>query len=70
MKTVAEGVETEQQFQLLRVAGVDFVQGFLFDRPCPIQNLMLDGVCTSPALQPDMSADGHAPSHHVFGTTS
>jgi EAL domain-containing protein (putative c-di-GMP-specific phosphodiesterase class I) len=37
--TVAEGVETEQQFELLRAAGVDFVQGFLFGRPCPAAEL-------------------------------
>jgi EAL domain-containing protein (putative c-di-GMP-specific phosphodiesterase class I) len=37
--TVAEGVETEQQFELLRAAGVNFVQGFLFGRPCPASEL-------------------------------
>jgi diguanylate cyclase (GGDEF)-like protein/PAS domain S-box-containing protein len=33
--TTAEGVETEEQFRLLRAAGVHTVQGFLFGRPCP-----------------------------------
>jgi diguanylate cyclase (GGDEF)-like protein len=32
--TTAEGVETEEQFDLLRAAGVDQVQGFLLSRPC------------------------------------
>jgi len=32
--TTAEGVETEEQFDLLRAAGVDQVQGYLFSRPC------------------------------------
>jgi diguanylate cyclase (GGDEF)-like protein len=31
--TTAEGVETEEQFELLRVAGVDVVQGYLLGRP-------------------------------------
>jgi EAL domain-containing protein (putative c-di-GMP-specific phosphodiesterase class I) len=34
MQTTAEGVETEQQFSVLRAAGVDLVQGYLFGRPC------------------------------------
>jgi diguanylate cyclase (GGDEF)-like protein/PAS domain S-box-containing protein len=33
MVVTAEGVETEQQFELLRVAGVDQVQGYLLARP-------------------------------------
>ncbi len=33
MKVVAEGVETEEQFRLLKGYGVDFTQGFLFSRP-------------------------------------
>jgi len=35
----AEGVETEQQFELLRVSGVQQVQGYLFARPQPIAEL-------------------------------
>ena len=35
MRTVAEGVETEQQAQLLDAHGVDRAQGFLFSRPMP-----------------------------------
>jgi diguanylate cyclase (GGDEF)-like protein len=33
MVTTAEGVETEEQRRLLRDAGVDFLQGYLFARP-------------------------------------
>jgi diguanylate cyclase (GGDEF)-like protein/PAS domain S-box-containing protein len=42
MMVTAEGVETARQFELLRVAGVDQVQGFLFARPCPAQELKFD----------------------------
>ena len=33
MKTVAEGVSTEEQLQLVRQLGVDRIQGFIFSRP-------------------------------------
>ena len=39
--TTAEGVETEEQFDYLRAAGVDLVQGYLFGRPVPIAQLDL-----------------------------
>jgi diguanylate cyclase (GGDEF)-like protein/PAS domain S-box-containing protein len=39
--TTAEGVETEEQFKLLRIAGVHSVQGYLFGRPCPLSELDL-----------------------------
>ena len=37
--TLAEGVETSQQFDRLRAAGVDFCQGFLLGRPVPPSEL-------------------------------
>jgi diguanylate cyclase (GGDEF)-like protein/PAS domain S-box-containing protein len=49
--TTAEGVETEQQFEYMRSAGVDQVQGYLFGRPVPISEfgpqaaLTLDTLC-------------------------
>jgi diguanylate cyclase (GGDEF)-like protein len=33
MKTVAEGVSTEEQLQLVRSLGVDRIQGYIFSRP-------------------------------------
>ncbi|HET9716042.1 MAG TPA: EAL domain-containing protein [Pseudolabrys sp.] len=33
--TTAEGVETIDQYRLLRMAGVTSLQGYLFQRPCP-----------------------------------
>lgn len=37
LKVVAEGVETEEQAQLLRSLGCDEMQGFLFSRAVPEQ---------------------------------
>ncbi len=40
LSTVAEGVETEAQWQYLRLRGADQVQGFLFCRPMPLPELL------------------------------
>jgi diguanylate cyclase len=40
MKVVAEGVETQQQLDLLRELGCDEAQGFLFARPLTLDELM------------------------------
>jgi diguanylate cyclase (GGDEF)-like protein/PAS domain S-box-containing protein len=50
--TTAEGVETEEQLEYMRAAGVDLVQGYLFGRPQPISQLDLNA---TPALK-DMVA--------------
>jgi diguanylate cyclase (GGDEF)-like protein len=42
--TTGEGVETAEQFELLRAAGCTQVQGYLFDRPVPIGELSFSGV--------------------------
>jgi EAL domain-containing protein (putative c-di-GMP-specific phosphodiesterase class I) len=42
--TTAEGVETQEQLKLLRIAGVHSVQGYLFGRPCPLSELDLSRV--------------------------
>jgi diguanylate cyclase (GGDEF)-like protein/PAS domain S-box-containing protein len=46
--TTAEGVETEDQYDMLRAAGVNFVQGYLFCRPCPASQLSF--AAADPAL--------------------
>ena len=39
LEVVAEGVETEQQLELLRELDCDYAQGFLFSRPVPAAEL-------------------------------
>lgn len=34
-KSIAEGVETEEQMEYLRKVGCDIVQGYVFDKPLP-----------------------------------
>jgi diguanylate cyclase (GGDEF)-like protein len=40
IKTIAEGVETKEQFELLKSYGCDIVQGFWLAKPMPIDDLM------------------------------
>ena len=39
----AEGIETHEQFELLKAAGVHQVQGYLFGGPCPLPQLRFSG---------------------------
>ena len=39
MNVVAEGIETEQQQAVLTDLGCDFLQGFLFSRPLPAEQV-------------------------------
>jgi diguanylate cyclase (GGDEF)-like protein/PAS domain S-box-containing protein len=40
LKLVAEGVETQEQFDYLRQGGCDLVQGFFFSRPVPVAEII------------------------------
>ncbi|WP_332676797.1 EAL domain-containing protein [Brevundimonas sp.] len=42
MKIVCEGVETEDQFRFLRTAGVHYIQGYFYHRPCDFADLPVD----------------------------
>jgi diguanylate cyclase (GGDEF)-like protein len=42
MSVTAEGVETAEEFERLKVLGVNFAQGYLFGRPLPIDRIELD----------------------------
>lgn len=39
MKTLAEGVETKQQLEMLQQFGVDYVQGYYLSKPMPEENV-------------------------------
>jgi EAL domain-containing protein (putative c-di-GMP-specific phosphodiesterase class I) len=42
IETTAEGVETADQYRLLRLAGVTSLQGYLFKRPVPAMEIDFD----------------------------
>jgi diguanylate cyclase (GGDEF)-like protein/PAS domain S-box-containing protein len=48
--TTAEGVETAEQYQLLRLAGVTSLQGYLFKRPGPASEIDFDFCYSSPVI--------------------
>jgi diguanylate cyclase (GGDEF)-like protein len=50
VSTIAEGVETENQATLLKAAGCEVVQGYLFGKPAPIR--IHDGEAIFPAETP------------------
>ncbi|MBY0402098.1 ammonium transporter [Myxococcota bacterium] len=53
LRTVAEGVETEEQCERLRALGCDRLQGYLFSRPLPAEAVVdwVSRVCTPDATE-------------------
>lgn len=49
--TVAEGIETEEHLKILRAAGVNCGQGFLFGKPCPASELDFSGLTPARAAE-------------------
>ena len=45
--TTVEGVETEEQFEYMRKAGVELAQGYLFGKPVPVSEF---GRASAPML--------------------
>ena len=41
LKTIAEGIETEEQLEFLRNINIDYCQGFLLSKPLPIEEMIL-----------------------------
>ncbi|WP_372732113.1 putative bifunctional diguanylate cyclase/phosphodiesterase [Novosphingobium sp.] len=61
MRVIAEGVETEQQADILRAAGCHKLQGYLFGRPMPIEEFRaLVEAQTADAAKTDLADPGHA----------
>jgi EAL domain-containing protein (putative c-di-GMP-specific phosphodiesterase class I) len=48
--TTAEGIETEEQCRILRLAGVTSLQGYLFKRPGPASEIDFGRVYYRPEL--------------------
>ncbi len=52
LKVTAEGVETEEQSEALRLVGCDALQGFLFARPTAADDLALADAVQAPVAEP------------------
>ena len=39
IETIAEGIENEKQAEILKKAGCDFAQGYLYGKPMPAQKI-------------------------------
>jgi diguanylate cyclase (GGDEF)-like protein/PAS domain S-box-containing protein len=48
--TTAEGVETNEQYKVLKLAGVTSLQGYLFQRPCPVSEIDFDLIYGAPVM--------------------
>jgi diguanylate cyclase (GGDEF)-like protein len=60
MKVLAEGIETNEQRVLLRLAGCDEMQGYLFAKACPAEGI--DKVLARPSARSGARRTGNPPS--------
>jgi diguanylate cyclase (GGDEF)-like protein len=66
MTITAEGVETREQFELLRMLGVNFAQGYLLGRPVPISELKgRSELYRSPRMQPGSASRSRRPEEAI-----
>jgi EAL domain-containing protein (putative c-di-GMP-specific phosphodiesterase class I) len=56
MQVVAEGIETRRELATIRALGADYAQGYLLQRPAPLDELDL----AAPAGQTDLDDAGQA----------
>ncbi len=54
--TTAEGVETKAQLEMLRAAGVTFLQGYFLHQPCPADALEFGADCLAPSSHAERAA--------------
>ncbi len=47
LECIAEGIETEQQLEIMRMNGCDYAQGFLYDKPIPYEDFIKRLECGS-----------------------
>jgi EAL domain-containing protein (putative c-di-GMP-specific phosphodiesterase class I) len=40
MKVLAEGIETDEQYEAVRLMEIDYIQGYLFSRPLSVTNAL------------------------------
>ena len=64
LKTVAEGVETKAEMELLRSLGCDMIQGFLVAEPMDGRELL----CWMLARRANTTGDAAVPTERLFGT--
>ncbi len=53
--TTAEGIETKEQYQLLKLAGVTSLQGYFFKRPCPLAEIDFSACFSQPPIVADVA---------------
>ena len=51
LEVLCEGVETEQDKELVRRCGCNIVQGFLYDMPLPVEEFEKKYIFSDPAKQ-------------------